>query len=113
MTRCLHLRDPLDLKLNVRAPYGRVRVQLSDRIGQALPGYTFDECVPFRGDDDLWQPVWNSAVAKGRLGGDVGRIEVELTDAELYAVRGNFQWMRIPELRKFRPEASQVPPATP
>ena len=108
MTRCLHLDEPLDLSLNVRAPYGGVRVQLSDRFGRALPGYSFDECVRFRGDQDAWRPRWNSASVRASLSGDVGRIEVELTDAELYAIRGNFEWMRIPEVRNFRADESQV-----
>ncbi len=108
MTRCLHLNDPLDLKLNVRAPYGQLRVQLSDRLGQALPGYSFDECIPVRGDEQFWQPSWNSAKPKAQLKDDVGRIEVELTDAELYAIRGNFEWLRIPEVRNFRSDESQV-----
>ena len=33
----------------------------------------------------------------------VGRIEVELTNAELYAIRGNFEWLSMPQTRNFRP----------
>ena len=105
MTRCLHLTEPLNLKLNARAPYGWVRVQLSDVNGQALPGYTFEECRAFRGDEYQWEPTWNGV--KEPITEPVGRIEVELTNAELYAIRGNFEWMRTPEVRNFRPHESQ------
>lgn len=106
MTRCLSLSDPLDLKLNVRAPYGWVRVQLSDVNGQALPGYAFDECRAFRGDEYLWEPEWNGATEA--ITEPVGRIEVELTNAELYAIRGNFEWMSMPQTRNFRPDETQT-----
>ena len=58
MTRCLHLSEPIDLKLNVRAPFGWVRVQLSDVTGQSLPGNTFDDCQAFRGVEYRWAPTW-------------------------------------------------------
>ena len=107
MTRCLHLHEPLDLKLNVRAPTGQVRVQLADPLGKPLSGYSFDNCVPFHGDDHFWRPVWRSDVPKALLGDDVARIEVELRNAELYAIRGNFSWMHLAEVRGFRQDESQ------
>jgi len=108
MTRCLHLREPLDLRLNVRAPEGQVRVQLSDREGQPLAGYTFDECTAFTGDTHFWQPAWCTGGPRARLTDDVGRIEVELRNAELYAIRGNFEWMSLADVRGFRPDESQI-----
>ena len=106
MTRCLHLSEPLNLKLNVRAPFGWVRVQLSDVNGQPLPGYTFDDCQAFRGDEYRWEPTWNAV--KEPIKEPVGRIEVELTNAELYAIRGNFERMTTPVVRNFRPHESQT-----
>ena len=105
MTRCLHLKEPLDLKLNVRAPYGWVRVQLSNVSGQPLPGYSFEDCQAFRGDEYLWEPKWDGATEP--ITDCVGRIEVELTNAELYAIRGGFEWMSMPQTRNFRPHESQ------
>ena len=105
MTRCLHLSEPLNLKLNVRAPNGWARVQLSDVTGQALPGYSFDECAAFRGDEYAWQPAWNGGAES--IKDSVGRIEVELTNAELYAIRGNFSWLSMPHTRNFRPDENQ------
>lgn len=109
MTRCLHLYDPLDLSLNVRAPYGYVRVQLSDSVGQALPGYAFEDCAPFRGDEHFWKPQWKGALSQALPANEVARIEVELTNAELYAIRGNFEWMRTPEVRNFQRNPLEQP----
>jgi hypothetical protein len=106
MTRCLKLAEDLDLKLNVRAPYGWVRAQLSDVSGQPLNGYSFEECEPFRGDAYFWEPKWTSKKLS-QLSEGVGRIEIELTNAELYAIRGNFKWMRTARVRNFRPDESQ------
>lgn len=105
MTRCLHLAEPIDLKLNARAPFGWVRVQLSDVNGQPLPGYTFGDCQAFRGDEYRWEPTWNAV--KEPIKEPVGRIEVELTNAELYAILGNFKRMTTPVVRSFRPHESQ------
>lgn len=91
MTRCIRLRSS-ELKLNVRAPFGKVRVQLSDEKGIPLPGFSFDECVPFRGDE-LWHvPTWNPKVTPATLPQEKARIEVELTNAEIYAIRGDFDF---------------------
>ncbi len=81
-----------DLRLNVRAPYGRVRVQFRDENEVPLPGYTLDECVPFKGDELYWRPEWTSGASIAALA-DKGKVllEIELEDAELYAVRGDFQ----------------------
>lgn len=87
-------------------PFGSVRVQLSDVSGQALPGYTFDDCQAFRGDEYRWEPTWSGV--KEPITEPVGRIEVELTNAELYAIRGNFQRMNTPLVRNFRPHESQA-----
>ena len=108
MTRSLRLGERLDLTLNVRAPYGWVRAQLSDIEGRPFEGYTFEECEPFRGDNHLWEPIWDGASrAPWQQSGGVGRIEVELTNAELYAIRGNFEWLGIAKARGFLPDPSQ------
>lgn len=106
MTRCLHLSEPLNPKLNLRAHLGWVRVQLSDVNRQPLPGYTFDDCQAFRGDEYHWEPTWIGA--KDPITELVGRIEVELVNAELYSIRGNFEWMNTPVVRNFRPHESQT-----
>jgi len=44
------------MRLNVRAPHGRVRVQITDELGVPLTGYTFEDCAPFQGDKLFWTP---------------------------------------------------------
>jgi hypothetical protein len=91
MTRLVAFSGP-DLRLNARAPHGRVCVQISAERGEPVPGFTFDDCTPFKGDDLFWQPGWKDGRTLAQLAGN-GRyhIEVELHDAELYAIRGDFQ----------------------
>ncbi len=98
MTRLLKFTGP-DLRLNVRAPYGRVRVQLTDELGAPFQGFSFEDCVPFTGDDLFWSPVWKSGLGAAEFAAlENLHIEVELHDAEIFAIRGdfmmNFGWGR-------------------
>jgi len=80
------------LKLNVRAPHGQVRVQMMGEDDKPVEGFTFEDCIPFIGDELYWQPVWKSGktvdmlINKGRY-----HIDIELVNAEIYAIRGDFQ----------------------
>lgn len=89
-TRCIRL-GAAPLRLNVRAPYGAIRVQLSGEDGEALPGYSYTESVPFTGDSLFYEPQWRSGQRVEELAGQPVRIDIELTRAELYAVRGEFE----------------------
>ena len=92
ITRRLRFPGP-DLSLNVRAPYGRVRVQLCEHDGTPLPGYTFDECLPFTGDDLFYRPAWREGRRAGALVGDPQRqikLGVEVLHGDVYAIRGDF-----------------------
>jgi hypothetical protein len=92
MTRTLKFTGDGDLRLNARAPYGQVRVRITDPSGTAIPGYSFDECVPLAGDELFWTPVWTSGKRIASLPRDLRyHIEVELVCGELYAIRGDFQ----------------------
>lgn len=90
MMRCVDF-DWDGLSLNVRTPYGRVRVQLSEAQGKPIEGFAFDDCVPFQGDCTEYQPVWISGRLPSELQGVRTHIEVEVTSAELYAIRGAFE----------------------
>jgi hypothetical protein len=92
-TRRLRLTGP-DLSLNVRAPYGRVRVQLCEPDGSPIPGFTYDECVPFTGDDLFYRPVWQGGhTAAGLASGPERQVKVavELLHGDVYALRGDFE----------------------
>jgi hypothetical protein len=79
------------LELNVLAPAGEVRVQITDSKGAVLPGWSFDECVRFAGDDLHWEPRWTNDKTLQILPERALRIEVHLDNARLYAIRGNFK----------------------
>ncbi len=87
-TRPVRFHGP-DLRLNVRAPYGRVRVQLTDSKGAALTGFAFEDSVPFTGDELFHRPTWKGEPALAQLGETPAHIEIEITRGELYAIRGD------------------------
>ena len=75
-------------------------------VDNRYQGYSFEECQAFRGDEYFWEPKWNGDTLNLSWL-PVGRIEVELTNAELYAIRGNFEWLSMPQTRNFRPDENQ------
>ena len=86
-TRPLFLRSG-DVKLNVQAAH-EVRVQVTDPEGRPLPGYTFADAEPLRGDELFWTPRWRNRRLEG-LARQVVCLEVRLHQARIYAVRGDF-----------------------
>jgi hypothetical protein len=58
VTLAWHSGEPA---LNVLAPEGEVRVQVTDPEGHPLPGYTFADCLPFTGDAIAWHPTWRTS----------------------------------------------------
>ena len=83
-----------DLNINFKAPYGRVRVQACDFHFKPLKGFTFDDCVPLQGDE-LHAPVrWKDKTPQDLV--DMGqsyRLEFELFEANLYAVRWTCEYL--------------------
>lgn len=102
MTRCLLFHEPM-LKINVQAPQGEVRVQLSDEMGKPLTGFSFDDCIPFKGDELFWEPQWHSGkTLKDALNRPV-RVEAQMAEARLYAIRGAFDLLDYTTyVRRFR-----------
>jgi hypothetical protein len=101
-----------ELRLNVHGQGGRAvvlpdgaylvngaRVQITNSQGQPLKGYTFAECRPFAGDSLAWKPAWKSGCTMDRLKRKDIQVAIELYNARLYAIRGNFQIMSPQDLR--------------
>ena len=86
-TRPLFLRSG-DVRLNVQAAH-EVRVQVTDPEGRPLPGYTFADARPLRGDELFWTPRWRKRRLQ-ELTRQVVCLEIRLHQARLYAVRGDF-----------------------
>ena len=76
------------MRLNVQAAH-EVRVQVTDPEGRPIPGYTFADAEPLRGDELYWAPRWRDRGLK-RLAGQVVCLEVRLHQARIYAARGDF-----------------------
>jgi hypothetical protein len=88
-------------QLNVQSVGGRVRVRATDHAGKVLPGYDYEQCSPFAGDDAAWRPVWKNGKTLDQMAGKVVRLEIELLNARIYAIRGTFIPMTAGETRVF------------
>ena len=87
-TRPLYLRGDR-LTVNVQAPHGRLRLQVTDSQCRPLDGYGYADCAGFTGDAGAWEPVWRGGRTIGALTGKVIRLEAELFNGRLYALRGD------------------------
>lgn len=84
-TKPFVLRAPA-IRLNANAAYGEVRCQLTDEKSRPLPGFTFDDCLPLRGADDLAFPLrWKNAASLDQVLAQPLRLEVKFRNADLYA----------------------------
>ena len=70
---------------------GGIRVQINDPRGRPIEGYTFDECTRFAGDSVDWCPTWAGSRTLDTLRGTAIQVAIQLNNARLYAVRGDFQ----------------------
>ena len=68
---------------------------------QSIPGYSFEDCIPFSGDDINWTPTWKDGKTLDALSGRAIRIEVQLNSSRLYAIRGDFVNMLGQQKRAF------------
>lgn len=72
------------LILNYKAPNGTVRAQLTDINGNALEGFTYDDCTALTGDEIEAELKWNGDLSS--IDQPV-KISFELTNAELYSYK--------------------------
>ncbi len=79
-----------EVRLNVQAPGGEARVQVTDPGRQLIEGYSFSDCLPFSGDDLFWEPQWKDGRRMSELAGQNLRLEISLFNARIYAIRGDF-----------------------
>jgi len=81
------------MKLNLRtAPHAWARVQLLDgQTAEPLAGYTFDEAIPISGDHLFAEPTWKEHRDLSELVGRPIRVEIALREAELFAIRMDYQ----------------------
>ena len=66
---------------------GRLRVEIQDEQGKALPGYSLDDCDPLIGDEVECTVSWQKSTDLAALTGRPVRLSFELKDADLYSIR--------------------------
>ena len=66
---------------------GSVRVEITDRTGQPIPGLTIDECPEIYGDEIEELVEWESRSDLSQLAGQEVRLRFALKDADLYSLR--------------------------
>jgi len=96
-------------QLNVSAPQGEVRIQVVDGRGEPREGYTFSECIPFCGDTTAWIPEWREGRLMAALHDQIIRLQVQLANGRLYAIRGEFEVKMSYEARLFMEQGVRTP----
>lgn len=77
-----------ELALNFSASAaGRIRAELQDMQGVAVPGFSLSDCVDILGDDLERTVRWKDGATLGQLAGSPVRLRFELTDADLFSFR--------------------------
>ena len=110
-TRALYWQGG-DALLNVQAPGGWVRAQVTDPKGETLEGYSLSESAVFQGDDMGLVLEWKGGRRVGGLAGKMIRIEVHLENARLYALRGDFILCQLADVHAFE-QRGVIPVARP
>jgi hypothetical protein len=76
--------DRLELNLTTAAT-GDCRVELADAAGIPIPGFTYEDCRPLRGNGVALSVVWAGQESLRSVAGRAVRVRVRLTNADLYA----------------------------
>ncbi len=80
--------DGTELELNYStSAVGTVQVELQDEKGDALPGYSLDDCPEMFADEIEGVVRWGDKTSVGDLAGKPVRLRFVLNDADLYAFR--------------------------
>ena len=89
-----------EVSLNVQSGH-EVRVQVTDIEGKPFEGYRFADCDPFKGNQLFWTPGWKGGRGLKEFTKKAIRLEVELNNARIYAMRGDFTALASGEARVF------------
>lgn len=89
--------DELQVNFSTSAG-GRVRVEIQDESGKAIPGYTLDECSEVFGDQLERTVHWKNGSDVAKLAGKPVRLRFALEDADLFAF--GFKEKKAAEARK-------------
>ncbi len=84
ITKCVQLLED-DLTFNINASCGFVRYGIMNKAGEFVEGFSFDDCVAFRGNEVEHKPVWKGHSLSELLGKQI-RVAVELNGAVLHSL---------------------------
>ena len=110
-TRPLYWRGG-EARINIQAPHGQARVQITDAGGKPLEGFSFADCMPFADDELGWSPCWKNGRRLSALANRAVRLELEILNGRMYAIGGDFTPMVARQVRRFE-EDGLVPEARP
>ncbi|MCF7853964.1 MAG: hypothetical protein K9N51_04130 [Candidatus Pacebacteria bacterium] len=79
-----------ELEINVACPDGEARVQITQPDGTPIEGFVFADCIPCSEDAYKWMPQWREDRCMNELKNCCLRIEIQLNNGRLYAIRGDF-----------------------
>jgi hypothetical protein len=108
-TRALYWKGG-EVELNVQSLGGTARAQVTDPAGAPLMGYGLADCAPFSGDSTAWVPRWKGGKLLAALAGRTIRVEVELNNARLYALRGDMVRLVAAEVARYHEEGAVPEP---
>jgi len=66
---------------------GRIRVELQDEAGRAIPGFAAANCLPATGDATSHNVQWDSKAVLSAQSGKTIRIRFHVTDGDLFSYR--------------------------
>ena len=70
-----------------------MRGQILDEKGKPIKGFRYQDSIPFSGDEIEYKPQWKGGRSLDELLGKRVYIEIEITEGELYAIRGEFHYV--------------------
>jgi hypothetical protein len=108
-TRPLYISGE-NLTVNVSVPEGEVRAQITDPDGNPHTGYSYEDCIPFSGDDLFWRPMWKEQRRISHFIGNVVRLEVTLFNGRIYGLRGDFKPIQLMQFRRFKTQGTEPDP---
>ena len=73
------------LFVNVNCPEGELRVEVLDKDGNVLKGYSAEECRPVKADSTIERVRWKGKKDLASLAGQAVRFRFYLTNGEIYA----------------------------
>ena len=79
-----------DLSFNINASFGQVSFQVCSNEAQPLPGFSFEDSIPFTGDSVSITPRWKNKTVNDLKGMTKVRLELKMHSAVIYSMHCTF-----------------------